>query len=141
MKPLKTVLILSITTLALTGCTDRKTADAKLVRACEAGIEAFLPENDDIKKINKKTVRDHAKLGKGYRQVELDLTVSDGWHDRDETQSCIFMEEFSIFGLSYRASIYQLNYNNKVIGQQNYEIQGTLEEMTKLTDAVDKALQ
>ena len=141
MKSLYSVALLSLSLIALSGCVDRKTADAKLVRACQAGIEVFLPEGSNIKSVNSETIRNHATHGSGYRQVELNLVISDGWHDNDENQSCIFLEEFGLFGLSYRASIYQLNYNGRIIGQQNYEIQGTLEEMTRLTDAVDKALR
>lgn len=141
MKALPSILALSATALALTGCVDRATADAKLVTACSAGIEAFLPESDDIQKINNQNLTNHPDHGKGYRLVELDVTVSDGFHARDESHSCIFLEEFSVFNLSHNASIYQLNYGGQIIGQQNYEIQGSLQDMTKLTNAVDAALQ
>ena len=141
MKALPSLFILSIAALTLTGCVDRATADKKLVKACQAGIEAFLPDGDDIQTVNKESVKDHAKHGKGYRHIELDLTVSDGFHPRDESHSCIFLEEFGIFGMGHNASIYQLNYGGKIIGQQNYEIQGTLQEMTTLTNAVDAALR
>ena len=55
--------------------------------------------------------------------------------------SCIFMEEFGFGQMSHRASIYQLNFNGRIIVQENYEIQGSIKEMRKLTGAVDSALK
>ena len=133
--------LLALSTLALTGCIDRATADARLLKGCKAAIEAFLPEGDKIDTVESQSIKDHLSLGKGHRHLELDVHISDGYHGRTENHACIFFEEFGLFNMSHRASIYQLNYQGRIIGQQNYEIQGSLEEMTKLTDAVDKALR
>ena len=133
--------LLAISTLALTGCIDRATADARLLKGCKAAIEAFLPEGDSIKDVESQTIKDHFSLGKGHRHLELDVRISDGYHGRNENHACIFFEEFGFANMSHRASIYQLNFQGRIIGQQNYEIQGSLEDMTKLTDAVDEALR
>lgn len=133
--------LLCVSIITLTGCIDRAAADAKLVKACTAGIEAFLPEGDEVERVENQTIKDHDRLGQGYRHVMLDTRISDGFHGRSENHSCIFFDEFGPFKMSHRASIYQLNYKGRVIGQENYQIQGSLEDMQKLTDAVDKALR
>lgn len=133
--------LLIISTLALTGCIDRQAADQRLIKACKAAINAFVSEGEKIESITSETIRNHAKLGKGHRELVLDVAITDGYHPYDATHSCIFFEEFGPFNMSHRVSIYQLNYGGKIIGQENYQIQGSLEDMTKLTDAVDSALR
>ena len=134
-------LIAVFSLLFVSGCVDRKTADQKLVKACSAAIEAFSNEGDKVEDINSQTIGNHPTLGATHRQVKLNVAITDGYHTRDEEHSCVFFEEFGFANMSHRASIYQLNYNGQIIGQENYEIQGSLEDMTKLTDAVDKALR
>ncbi len=133
--------LLVLSTLALTGCIDRAAADQHLIKGCKAAILAFSDEGDKIKSIASEKIRDHAKLGRGFREFVLDIVITDGFHDRDESHSCIFQEEFSFGRMTHRASIYQLNFQGRIIGQKDYEIQGTLDEMTKLTRAVDNALR
>ncbi len=135
-----TLTLLAGSVALLTGCIDRGAADQKLVKGCKAAIEAFLYEGESVGNIVSQTIHDHAKLGKGYRQIMLDVTITDGFHPRDESHSCVFMEEFSFGQMSHRASIYQLNFGGRIIGQENYEIQGTIEEMQTLTGAIDKAM-
>ena len=133
--------LLMLSTFALTGCIDRAAADQHLMKGCKAAILAFSDEGDKIESIASEKARDHAKLGKGYREFVLDVVITDGFHDREESHSCIFQEEFSFGNMTHKASIYQLNFQGRVIGQKDYEIQGSLEEMTKLTRAVDEALR
>ncbi|MCB1720398.1 MAG: hypothetical protein KDI11_01415 [Alphaproteobacteria bacterium] len=136
-----TLTLLAGSALLLTGCIDRETADVRLVNGCKAGIEAFLYEGDRIEKIVSKTLRTPTGLGNGYREVMLNATITDGFHPHDEDYTCIFMEEFGPFKMSYRASIYNIDLNGRIIGQKGYEIQGDLKEMQKLTGAVDAALK
>ena len=133
--------LLVLSTLALTGCIDRAAADQQLLKACKAAILAFSDEGDTIETVSSEKIRDHAKLGKGFREIALSLTITDGFHGRDEKHSCVFQEEFSFGRMSHRASIYQLNFQGRIIGQKDYEIQGSLQDMQKLTEAVDKALR
>jgi len=133
--------LLAGSTLLLTGCIDRETADTKLVKGCKAGIEVFLYEGDRIEKIVSQTLRQPTGLGSGYREVTLNATITDGFHPHDERYTCMFMEEFGPFKMSYRASIYNIDLDGRIIGQKGYEIQGDLKEMQKLTGAVDAALK
>ena len=133
--------LLIVAMFALSACVDRTTADQKLVKACQAAILAFSDEGDTDERTNAETIRDHAKLGKGYREVTMDLTITDGFHGRDESHSCIFQEEFSFGNMAHRASIYQLNFGGRIIGQKDYEIQGSLQDMQKLTAAVERVLR
>ena len=139
MKNLALIGLLSLP-LILSGCVDREQADAKLVKGCIAAVEAFLPEGDEVKEIYSKETRTHPTMGYGHREVALEVSISDGYHVRDETHACIFLEEFGFAKMSHRASIYQLNYEGRIIGQENYQIRGDLQDMTKLTNAVDAAM-
>lgn len=131
---------LIVAALGLSACVDRQQADAKLVKACIAAVEAFFPEGDTIQGVTSRQTRDHPTMGYGHREVALEVSVSDGFHARDETHACIFLEEFGFAKMSHRASIYQLNYEGQIIGQENYQIRGDVEDMAKLTNAVDAAL-
>lgn len=131
---------LLVTTILLTGCVDRAAADAKLKKGCIGAIEAFLDDGDKVASVRNETFRDYTKHGNNGRELSLDLEISDGFHARDESHSCVFLEEFGFGGMSHNASIYHLNFGGKIIGQENYEIQGTLQEMQKLTGAVQDAM-
>ena len=133
--------LLVLSSLALTGCIDRATADQRLLKACKAAILAFSDEGDKVEAVTSEKIRNHAKLGKGFRELVLDVTITDGFHPRDESHSCTFFEEFGFAQISHSASIYQLNFSGRIIGQENYQIQGSLQDMQKLTDAVDSALR
>jgi hypothetical protein len=133
--------ILLLTTVLLTGCVDRKAADAKLKKGCIGAINAFLEDDDKVKSVKNETFRDYTKHSSNAREISMDVEISDGFHARDESHSCVFLEEFSFGRLSHNASIYQLNLDGKIIGQENYQIQGTLEDMQKLTAAVEDAMR
>lgn len=132
---------LIVVALSLSACIDRQQADARLVKACLAAVEAFEPEGDTIQEVYSKETRDHPTMGQGHREIALEISVSDGFHPRDETHACIFLEEFGLANMSHRASIYQLNFEGKIIGQENYQIRGSVQDIAKLTNAVDAALE
>ena len=107
----------------------------------EATITHWLKsEGDQIEDVTSRQTRDHPTMGYGHREVALEVSVSDGFHARDETHACIFLEEFGFAKMSHRATIYQLNFEGQIIGQENYQIRGDVEDMAKLTNAVDAAL-
>lgn len=140
MKPLLTLSLLASVAL-LTGCIDRDTADNRLAKACAAAVEAFLPTGEKIDSVNNKTFGGYDAVGQGYRQVKLDISITDGFHGYDEATTCVFLEEFGIGRMSHDASIYKFEFNGETYGQDGYEIQGSLQDMTKLTNAIDAALK
>lgn len=134
------VLMLAATALLLGGCVDRETADKKLISACSAGVSAFLPEGRTISGTKGEFKSNDEKLGAGYRRVAVKYMISDGFAEEEKEYSCIFMENFGPLQMSYSASIYQLKMDDKTIGQEGYSIVGSMEDMAKLTEAVEKVL-
>jgi hypothetical protein len=140
MKNLFVLPLMALTVFALSGCVSREFADKKLVNACSAAVAAFLPEGRSIAGTNGEFITNDEKLGAGYRTTLIKYKISDGFAEEEKEYSCIFMENFGPFQMSYTASIYQLKMDDKIVGQDGYSIVGSAEDMAKLSDAVAKVL-
>ena len=138
---LKSLPFLILSLAILSGCVDRASADAKLARGCAAGAEIFLDEGFEIKEIKNKKYQDAPGLGRGYREVTLDVIESDGWYDGEETYQCIFVESTGLFNLSHTATIYQLRLSDdEVYGKEGDKIIGSFEDHLKLTETVEQGM-
>lgn len=133
-------LLALVALLPLTACVDRAKADEKLARACAAGIEAFLPEDQKIKDIKERIFGESDTGGSGARYVTLKISETDGWADVDKEYRCIFQEDFGFLGMGYTAMLYQLRMDDKIYGKDGDKILGTYEEQLKLHEAVDKII-
>jgi len=125
--------------LALTGCVNREQADAKLAKACAAGVDVLLPEGQKVGEIKGSTFG-ASPVGPGYRNVDIHAVTMDGWLETETDYTCIFEESFSFLNTGYTASIYQVRTGERVIGKSGNEILGDAEDFIKLTDAVRDAL-
>ncbi len=125
--------------LALSGCVDRAQADAKLARACEAGVNALFPEGQEITKIVNKTFQ-KSPVGPGFRHITLDTIKNDDWLEEEIKVECIFEESFGFLNANYVASIYQVRTGDQTYGQSGKTIMGDAQDFIKLTDAVREAL-
>lgn len=126
-------------TLILTGCMSREQADETLVKGCVAGINALLSDGTQIGPITD-TSFSPSPEGQGFRHVSITAKELDGWLDAEQQYECTFEESFSFMNMGYSASIYQLRFNDRVVGKAGNEILGTTDDFIKLTDAVRKAL-
>jgi hypothetical protein len=133
-------LLLSMAIISLSGCVSRPQADEKLARGCAAGIELFMEEGFKIGSIKKTTFSESSEEGKEYRDVNIQYVETDGWANVDKQARCTFAEQFGLFGATYNASIYQISVNDQVYGKKGTEILGTYEQILKLTETVDNAL-
>lgn len=137
---LKSIPFLLLSLTLLSGCVDRVAADEKLARGCAAGAEIFIDEGFKIKEITNKKFQDAPGLGKGYREVTIDVIVSDSWYDGEETYQCIFVESVNLFG-SHAATIYQLRLSDdEVYGKEGDKIIGTFKDHLKLTETVEQGM-
>ena len=137
---LRTLPFLLVSLAVLSGCVDRAAADAKLARGCAAGAEIFIDEGFKIKEIVSKKFQDAPGLGKGYREVTLNVIESDGWYDGEETYQCIFVETVNPFG-SHSATIYQLRLSDdEVYGKEGTKILGTFDDHLRLTETVEQGM-
>ena len=127
--------------LLLTGCVSRDQADARLAKGCGAAVEVFLEDGMKINKIIKSRFGDSPDNGPGFREVTINVVETDSWYETEKDYHCIFAEEFTLFNLSHRASIYQVKVDDRVFGKQGDKILGTLNDHLKLTEAVDNAMR
>lgn len=134
------VWMIPLAALALSGCVSREQADEKLALGCAAGAELFLPEGTAIKDITKKTFRDSAEFGSGFREVVLTVMESDGFYEAEQEYKCVFADSLAMFGMGHSASIHQLKVHDAVYGKEGDQILGTYDEHLKLTQTVDAAL-
>lgn len=139
MKKSSVFIVLSALAL-LTGCVSRQQADERLARGCAAGVEAFLADTYKIKEIKDKIFSKSEEEGNGFRDVTLKYVESDGWADVDKEARCTFAEEFGLFGMTHTANIYQVSVNGQVYGKKGGEIIGGYDEILKLTEKVDRAM-
>jgi len=138
---LKTLPFLLLSLALLSGCVDRASADAKLARGCAAGAEIFLDEGFKIKEIKNKKFQDAPGLGRGYREVTLDVIESDGWYDGEKTYQCIFVESTGFLNMGHSATIYQLRLSDdEVYGKEGDKIIGSFEDHLKLTETVEQGM-
>ena len=137
---LKTISLLTLSSLLLSGCVDRAMADAKLTKGCIAGAKTFIDEGFEIKEIKDKKYQNAPGLGKGHREVTITALESDGWYEGDETYQCIFYEEFSAFNIGHRASIYQIRAKERIYGKEGDKIHGSLNEWIKLSETIEDAM-
>lgn len=128
-----------ICVLALTGCVNREQADAKLAKACEAAVNAFLGEGQRIDKVNGSTATASPE-GPDMRHVTIHTIMMDGWIEAEYDYECIFQEGFGFLNSGYTASIYQVKIGEDVIGKSGNEILGNADDHMKLNEAVRKAL-
>lgn len=136
----KTLLLLGVSALVLSGCVTREQADERIAKGCAAGVELFLAEGFKIKEIKEKLYNDSAEFGKGYRKVILKAVESDGWLDVDKQYECVFAEDFGLLNTGHRATIYQLKVNDQVYGNENGQIKGDFKDHLKLTETVEQAM-
>ncbi|MCB9989700.1 MAG: hypothetical protein H6868_10285 [Rhodospirillales bacterium] len=129
-----------LSSVVVGGCVDRATADAKLVKACKAGVEALLPEGEVIERVAGSEVKD-SPTGAGHRHVTLTAIKDDGWLEEEVPYECVFEESFGFLSMNYTASVYQVRLSeDKIVGKVGSKIQGDPEEFVKLTDAIREAL-
>ena len=128
-----------VTTLALSGCVSRDQADAKLAKACAAGVNVFLTGGQEIDKIVESKFSP-SPIGQGFRHVTLITTVKNDWLEQNHTYECDFDESFGFMGSAYTASIERLDAEGTIIGRAGGQILGEAQDFIKLTDAIRKAL-
>lgn len=133
------MLVAILCVLALSGCINREQADAKLAKACEAAVNAFLPEGQRIDKIKDATYS-ASPQGPDFRHVKIHTVMMDGWLETEYDYECTFQEGFGFLNSGFTASIYQVNTGETVIGKAGNEVLGTAEDHMKLNEAVRKAL-
>lgn len=131
------ILCLCASALTLTSCMSREQADERLANACGSAAEAFIEEGFEIKEVKDRIFRDHPDLGKGFREVRLFVMEGDGWFSQEKEYRCIFSESL---GFSHDAVIYQLKLDSGTYGKDGDKILGTIEDHTKLGNAVSKGL-
>lgn len=132
-------LILICCALSLGACVSREQADEKLVRGCEAGIVALLPEGQEIGTITDKHLTPAAD-GPNMRHVSLTVKKDDGWIEENTTYECVFEENFGFLKTSHTASLYNLRIGDQIYGKSGGQIVGEAQDFIKLTDAIRKAM-
>lgn len=139
MKKISSFFIALILIGALSGCVTREQADQKLVKGCQAGVNALLTDGMKIDRV-KDTSLSPSPEGQGLRHVKMTTITMDGWLETEKTYECIFEESFGLFNMNYTASIYQLRTGEATYGKAGEEIMGSAEDFIKLTDAIRKAM-
>lgn len=133
------IVFVFIVTLALTGCVSREAADAKLVKGCEAGVNAILPEGIQIGEVLS-TEATPASQGTNYRHIKLVAIEMGDWLEEEKAYECIFEENFGFLKANHTAAIYQIKTGYKVVGKSGGDILGDVDDFLKLTEAIRKAM-
>lgn len=131
--------LLCLLSLALSGCVDREYADNTLKKGCLAGINALLPEGSELKEVIDIKF-EPSPVGPDFRHVEIKALEMDGWLEEETSYKCVFQESFSFMNKTHTASIYQIRIGDRLVGKSGNEIVGTVEDFTKLTDAMREAM-
>lgn len=139
MRSFQRFLLLGVCALTLSACVTREQADETLAKGCAAGVASLLPDGETVGTVKEKNFSPSPETP-GARHVALVMTHMDGYLEEDVKYECIFEETFGFLNTSHIASIYQVRFNDQVIGRSGGEIKGEFEQFTKLTDAIREAM-
>lgn len=125
----------------LGACVNREQADEKLAKACVAGAQAFMPENFEVQGTGKAHFDYSQAQGRGFREVSVTVTQSDGWYTEDKEYKCVFAENMAPFGMSHSAEIMALSFDDQFYGRgEDGKLQGAMDDFVKLGKAVKAVL-
>lgn len=134
------VFLVFICAIGLTSCVSREQADAKLVKACAAGIDALNGEDREISRVIESET-EPSPVGPDHRHVTMTVLETDHWVEENVVYECVFQETFGLFKQTHTAAIYQLRLGDgKIIGRSGAEIVGSTRDFMKLEDAIRGAL-
>lgn len=126
--------------LILTGCVDRATADARLAKGCEAGINAVLTDGLKVGKVVSVNFSDSPD-GVGLRQVNMKAVETDGWAETEKEYVCIFEENMGFMNSKHVAALYQLRLDeSRVYGKAGEKVTGSVQDFVKLNEAISAAM-
>lgn len=133
------IMLCSASVLLLTGCVSREHADAKLAKACEAGVNVVLPEGRKITRVAK-TDFSPATEGPAMRHVKLTAIETDGFLEIENAFDCVFEESSGFLNSNHTASVYYVRAGDRMIGKSGNEIIGSAAEFMELNDAMRDAM-
>ena len=136
---MKRFALLTLSTLALTGCVTQEQADAKMAKGCEAGVNALIAPKEiaSVKSTNYSTETTNEGP---HRRVTLSVVEKDGWLELDKEYSCLFAQDWGMFKSSHKALLVQTDIDGSVYGKVDGIITGSLDDFMKLTATVDQAM-
>lgn len=136
---MKKFALLTLSTLALTGCVTQEQADEKMAKGCEAGVNALIApkEISTVKSTNFSTETTNEGP---HRRVTLAVVEKDGWLELDKEYSCLFAQDWGMFKSSHKALLVQTDIDGSVYGKVDGIITGSLDDFMKLTATVDAAM-
>ncbi|MAE50833.1 MAG: hypothetical protein CMH27_03380 [Micavibrio sp.] len=127
--------------LALGGCVSRDQADAKLVLACQKGVEYLLDDYSMIKSIKQTNFSNIANKMDGDRRVVMDVVVDENYLEIDKTFSCNFFENRGLMGMNYSANLAQIDMGDgDVYGRKDDQILGGMNKWLNITKEVEAYL-
>ncbi|HRW30589.1 MAG TPA: hypothetical protein P5227_11370 [Emcibacteraceae bacterium] len=134
-------LLVALLSLGLTACVSQDQADEKMAKGCEAAVNILLKdEGKQLSEIKVKRYADEQAEGGLHRRITLMGIEKDGWLELDKSYSCLFAQDWGLFKSSHEALLVQVQIDDQLYGKKDGAIQGTLEDLIKLPDAVHKAM-
>ncbi len=118
----------------------REDADAKLLKACKASVEAVSSSNEKIHKITAQTFVDkksHDGLDLRVVTIKARVTVGDSAF-RQKKYVCYFQERIGVFGIGYSVEFYRLDKSGRMYGNVDGTIMGDFNDNMKINQAVEK---
>jgi hypothetical protein len=128
----------------LAGCGSREESDAKLARACEAGVKVILAKETydrQLDRVKKKTFA--ADEETGGRRVELAAVSKNKeyGYEQEESFVCKFDESYAPGFASWKAALINIKVGEDLYGSEGGEIFGDVQDQMNLTAAVESALK
>lgn len=136
---MKKLALVTLSTLALTGCVTEQQADEKMAKGCEAGVVSLIAPKE-ISQVKTKNYSTEIVEDSPHRRVTLGVVEKDGWLELDKEYSCLFAQDWGLFKSSHKALLVQVQIDDSTYGKVDGIINGSMEDFMKLTDAVDQAM-
>lgn len=132
---MKTIYLMAILALFVSACGLRGPGDDKLAAACGKAANTLL-QDTDYHFIPKGFTGADTAEGKSYRKISISGIKTDEWFEEEISYECLFET-----GAANIAALIRFKGDDIMLGRNDGEIYGSMEDFMKLVTASDSVLQ
>lgn len=125
--------------LSISACVTEEQVDAKLSEGCAAAIKVLV-EPREILETKSVNYSDEILVEGIHRRVTMRLLEQDGWAEMEKEYSCLFNEQWGIMKSSHMGTLVQVKLDDQIIGKENGQIKGDVQDFVRLTEVVNSAM-
>jgi hypothetical protein len=132
---------LLLSCLLLVGCINQNQADEKMAQGCLAGLKGLLSKHSkQISEVKTQKFVHEKTESDPHRRIIIEAVEKDGWLELDKEFSCLFDQQWGLFKSGHRATLVQIQLDDKIVGLKDGKIHGDFEDFQTLTNSINAAM-